>query len=91
METDVAGKHIWLNAQFAEMPAYLEHYLACKAKDPHHISACIVVLKGAGHWKKSLSGMELLHEYNKGECMLVAHGHSAASSSNDVCGIAVQV
>lgn len=51
METDVAGKHIWLNAPFAEMPAYLEHYLACKAKDPHHTSACIVVLKGAGHWK----------------------------------------
>lgn len=35
--------------------------------------------------------MELLHEYIKGECMLVAHGHSAASSSHLACGIALQV
>ena len=91
MESDVAGKHIWLNAPFADMPAYLEHYLACKAKDPHHTSACIVVPKGAAQLKKSLSGMELLHEYNRGEYMLVAHGHSAASSSHVACGIAVQV
>ena len=91
METDVAGKHIWLNAPFAEMPAYLDHYLSCKAKEPHHTSACIVVPKGAGHWKKALSGMELLHEYGKGECMLVAHGHSAAFVSQVACGIAIQV
>lgn len=91
LETDVAGKHIWLNAPFAEMPAYLDHYLACKAKDPHHTSACIVVPKGAGHWKKSLSGMELLHEYSKGECLLVAHGDSAANGPHVPCGIAVQV
>ena len=35
--------------------------------------------------------MELLHEYNKGECIVVAHGHSAASSFHVACGIAVQV
>ena len=47
--------------------------------------------KGAGHRKKSLSGMVLLHEYSGGEGLLVTHGESAANGPHVACGIAVQV
>ena len=91
LEAGCAGKHIWINAPFADMPAYIEHYLACKAKDPHHTSACIVVPNSAGHWRKSLAGMELLHEYGRGDCVFVAHGDSATAVRPGIaCAAAVQ-
>lgn len=87
LETDVAGNRIWLNAPFANMPAYIEHYLQCKGKDPQHTSACIVVPKAAGPWRHLLKGMELLHEYGKGQCMFVS-----VDGAGDVCSReAVQV
>ena len=49
MEKDVVGKRVRLNALFADMPAYVQHYLSCKAKEPYQTSACIVVPKAAGH------------------------------------------
>ena len=79
---DVAGKHVWSNASFARMPAFIKQYLDCKAKNPHHTCACIVVPKGAGHWKHLLSATELLTAYDKGECMLVDK-----LAYRDVCGI----
>ena len=92
LEADVAGKHIWINAPFAHMHSYIDHYLACKVKDPQHTSACIVVPKGAGHWKPSLVGMQLLHEYNKGECLFAAQDDSAAADKPPLpCATAVQV
>lgn len=90
LETDVAGKHVWLNAPFAHMHAYIKHYLDCKGRDPHHTCACIVVPKGAGHWKQLLSGMEVLHEYGKGECMLSANGNAEHDASCIPCKQAVQ-
>ena len=91
LETDVAGKHVWLNAPLAHMPVYIKHYLDCKGRDPHHTCACIVVPKGAGHWKQLLSGMELLHEYGKGECMLFAKGSAEHDAYCTPCKQAVHV
>lgn len=73
---DCSGQHVWLNAPFARLSEFLQHYLQCKARQPHSTSACILVPswygKVAASWRPMLAGMSLLHTYRKGSVLFSA-------------------
>jgi hypothetical protein len=67
LQQDCSGHHIWLNPAYKDLRACLQHYLHCKAKDPHNTSAAILVPKHmSADWWPLLKGMHLTKEYPKG-------------------------
>jgi hypothetical protein len=62
------GHHIWINAPFRNLFAFIQHYRLQKAKQPHTTSACILVplWNIDSPWRKLLHGMKLLHVYPVG-------------------------
>ena len=62
--------HIWINAPFTQLPAFLQHYLHCKQMFPDATSACILI---PGYLlpalKSLLSGMRLLKRFTKGSAL----------------------
>ena len=67
-----AGKHVWINPPFNQVPEFVDHYLECKTKDPRGTSACILVPNWPGPWRQRLKHMELLHVYPKGTRLFTA-------------------
>jgi hypothetical protein len=67
-DTDVAGHTVWMNPPFNQesLSQSIQHYLNCKMSDPAHTSACILVPKWDGLFRKSLSSMTLIKEYPVG-------------------------
>ena len=66
--TDLSNKHVWLNPPFRHANAFVQHYLALKAKSPASTSACILVPRWEDPAPLSgvLHGMQVLHSYPKG-------------------------
>ena len=64
LDYDCAGECVWMNPPFANAHVFIEHYLACKARDPMHTSAVIVLPKWRNvKWAKLVEHMTLVHEY----------------------------
>ena len=77
--------HIWINAPFTQLTAFVQHYLHCKQLSPDNTSACILV---PGYLlpvlKSLLSGMTCLKRFTKGAALFehsTRSGHLAASPS----------
>ena len=69
LDTDCAGKHVWLNMPRDRVLEYLQHYRACKKKDPHHTSACILVPMWRARrcaWRPLIKDMLLLRDFKHG-------------------------
>ncbi len=49
---DCSGHRVWLNPPFHVAKEFIQHYLQCKAKDPHRTSCCLVVplWESASYW-----------------------------------------
>lgn len=62
--------HIWINAPFTQLTAFVQHYLHCKSLSPDSTSACILV---PGYLmpvlKRLLSGMTCLKRCTKGAAL----------------------
>ena len=59
--------HIWINAPFTQLTAFVQHYLHCKQLSPYNTTACILVLGYLMPLLKSmLSGMTCLKRFGKG-------------------------
>lgn len=80
--TDLAGQHVWINPPFTQeyLQKSLQHYLVCKMSDPAHTSACIVVPKWDGEFRKSLASMKLIKEYPAGTVLFSQPGTTARAS-----------
>lgn len=79
--------HIWVNAPFTCLTAFLQHYLHCKQLSPDGTSACILI---PGYLlptcKPLLSGMRLLKKFCKGAAIFEQssrRGHVATSPGID--------
>ena len=77
--------HIWINAPFTQLTAFVQHYLHCKQLSPDSTSACILV---PGYLlpvlKSMLSGMTCLKRFTKGAALFeqsTRSGQLAASPS----------
>ena len=75
--------HIWINAPFTQLTAFVQHYLHSKQLSPDDTSACILV---PGYLlpvlKPLLSGMRLLKRFTKGAAIFdqcARSGHSSTS------------
>lgn len=65
--TDLSTKHVWINAPFSKIGAFISHYLALKAKSPATTSACILVPRWPGSdWSNLLQGMRKLTAFPMG-------------------------
>ena len=81
--------HIWINAPFTQLTAFVQHYLHCKQLSPDNTSACILV---PGYLlpvlKSLLSCMTCLKRFTKGAALFehsTRSGHLAASPSLTLC------
>ena len=55
------GAHLWMNPPFDNIHKHIMHYKECKAKDPHGLSACIVVpVWTRATWWPMLKNMRML-------------------------------
>ena len=77
--------HIWINAPFNQLTAFVQHYLHCKQLSPNDTSTCILV---PGYLmpvlKSLLSGMTCLKRFTKGAALFeqsACSGCLAASTS----------
>lgn len=65
----VGDECYWINSPFSSEENMLRHYVECKLRNPS-ISACILVPKWMNcSWRKYLTGMELLVEYEPGSIL----------------------
>ena len=55
--SELAGKPLWINPPFHGLANFLKKYTKLKKQSPDVISACILVPKKSGKWKKFLRGM----------------------------------
>ena len=55
--SELAGKPLWINPPFHGLANFLKKYAKLKKQSPDVISACILVPKNSGKWKKFLRGM----------------------------------
>jgi RNase H-like domain found in reverse transcriptase/Reverse transcriptase (RNA-dependent DNA polymerase)/Aspartyl protease len=58
-DADLAGHNVWCNGPFSLIQELLNHYRACKARDPSNTSAVFVVPR----WEKSSWYMELMRDW----------------------------
>ena len=71
--SSLAGQHVWMNPPYSNISAFLRHYLQLKMLSPHSVSGCFVVPKWLGQrWRKLLTGMQLLKQYEKGTVLFSA-------------------
>ncbi len=57
--------HLWLHVPYCQIEAYLQRYHEHNFENRSSITACVVVPEHArGHWRKHLSGMQLVHVYH---------------------------
>ena len=65
--------HLWINAPFSNLLAFVQHYLHCKQLAPAQTTACILI---PGYLLKPLrsllTGMRLLKRYSKGAQLFTA-------------------
>jgi Reverse transcriptase (RNA-dependent DNA polymerase)/RNase H-like domain found in reverse transcriptase/Integrase zinc binding domain/Chromo (CHRromatin Organisation MOdifier) domain/gag-polyprotein putative aspartyl protease/Integrase core domain len=85
LETDVSGHHVWLNAPYTRLFPFIRHYLQCKARRPQETSACILVPRWTGKFRRLLHGMTKLVEYPTGHPLFTAP--SAAGGRTAMAGI----
>ena len=75
--------HIWINAPFTQLTAFLQHYLHCKQLAPDTTSACILV---PGYLlpvlKPLLSGMRLLKRFTKGAAIFEQFARSGNAATS---------
>ena len=72
--------HIWINAPFTQLTAFLQHYLHCKQLSPDTTSACVLILGYLLPALKSLlSGMRLLKRFTKGSALFEQVSHAGPS------------
>ena len=67
---DLVDQHCWINPPFNMITEVLEHYHACKAKQPDRVSAvfCLPAPRAANppEWAHLVKGMQRLHVYRVG-------------------------
>ena len=64
---DLCGEFTWINPPFNNLKAFLDHYLACKARSPSNTSACIVLPDWDGtDWNELVRHMKLIRGYKEG-------------------------
>ena len=75
--------HIWINAPFTQLSAFLQHYLHCKQLSPDNTSACILV---PGYLmpvlKSLLSGMTCLKRFSKGATLFEQSTRSGSMATS---------
>ena len=71
--TDLAGHHLLLHPSCADLYACLDHYHAHKSDST---SACVVMPKQAGMWRKFLRRAQLLKDYPCCDALFVPSVHS---------------
>ena len=74
LRADVSGQHVWFHAPFRQIESFVKHYLKCKSRAPQTTSACIVVPACHGKWRKLLSNMTMLQQFEKGSNLFCAPG-----------------
>ena len=69
LKADVCDQHVLLHPPFAELEAFIKHYLKCKARAPQTTSACVVVPSWRGKWRRLLNDMKLIEKFDKGSML----------------------
>ena len=71
LHINVSGETVWLNMPVKKAPAYIEHYLSCKAQAPLSTSSCIlvpaIVKRASSRNRRLLKGMELVMQVSEGD------------------------
>ena len=75
--------HIWINAPFTQLTAFVQHYLHCRQLSPDSTSACILV---PGYLlpilKPLLSSMRLLKRFTKGAAIFEQRARSGNAATS---------
>ncbi len=67
LDSSVAGEAVWLCPPWAKATDFIVHYLACKAKDPAHTSAVLVLPKWTkAAWWPLVQHMKVVQQFAAG-------------------------
>lgn len=91
LDMSVAGKTCWINPPFSMLHEFIQHYVQQKASSPTDTSACIVVPKWGGKWRKLLKGMTKVIEYPAGTALFDVPDSTAARRKLPGCPWPIQV
>jgi hypothetical protein len=70
LNTNLNDDTVWLNPPFNEIDQYLDHYLACKARAPTTLLACILLPDWTESWNRKVEHMRVVKKFPKGELVV---------------------